>query len=120
MIAMAITCNPNLIFADEPTSSLDVTVQSQIIKLFNEIQDELNTAIVFITHDLELISIISDFILVMYAGQMMEFMTAAEQFENSACSGRFTPRPAYRPLTKFEQRGERLGHGVWDLIFRRR
>ncbi|MFC1669197.1 ABC transporter ATP-binding protein [Spirochaetota bacterium] len=81
MIATALTCNPSLIFADEPTSSLDVTVQSQIIKLFNKIQGELNTAIVFITHDLELISIISDYILVMYAGQMMEYGSPEDIFE---------------------------------------
>ncbi len=54
-----------------------------------------------------------------YAVQMMGCMTAAGQFENSAGRDRFTPRPAYRPSTKFEQRGERLGHGVWDLIFQR-
>lgn len=56
-----------------------------------------------------------------YALQMMSVLSAADAlFENSAGSGQYTPRPDYRPLTKFEQRGHRLGHGVWDLIFTRR
>jgi tRNA (guanine-N7-)-methyltransferase len=56
-----------------------------------------------------------------YAAQMMEVLSEApELFSNSAGSGQFTARPDYRPLTKFEQRGQRLGHGVWDLIFMRR
>ncbi|RRJ82694.1 tRNA (guanosine(46)-N7)-methyltransferase TrmB [Aestuariirhabdus litorea] len=54
-----------------------------------------------------------------YAEQMLEVMEAAEGYRNSAGSGQFTPRPDYRPLTKFEKRGERLGHGVWDLVFER-
>lgn len=52
-----------------------------------------------------------------YAEQMMEVMEAAEGFSNSSGPGEYTPRPDYRPLTKFERRGERLGHGVWDLVF---
>lgn len=52
-----------------------------------------------------------------YALQMMEVMTASQSFTNQAGEGNYTPRPEYRPLTKFEQRGHRLGHGVWDLIF---
>ncbi|MCW8847291.1 MAG: tRNA (guanosine(46)-N7)-methyltransferase TrmB [Sedimenticola sp.] len=56
-----------------------------------------------------------------YAVQMMEVLgEASEQFQNSVGKGNYTPRPEYRPLTKFEQRGHRLGHGVWDLIFIRR
>lgn len=55
-----------------------------------------------------------------YAVQMMQVLSAAqEQFTNQAGDGQYLPRPEYRPLTKFEQRGHRLGHGVWDLIFRR-
>lgn len=52
-----------------------------------------------------------------YAGYMLEVMTAAEGFKNLAAGGNYVARPEYRPLTKFEQRGQRLGHGVWDLIF---
>lgn len=54
-----------------------------------------------------------------YAHHMMEVMSAAEDYRNISGEGEFTPRPDYRPLTKFEQRGHRLGHGVWDLIFER-
>lgn len=52
-----------------------------------------------------------------YAEHMMEVMSAAEGYDNSAGGGNYSPRPDYRPITKFEKRGERLGHGVWDLIF---
>lgn len=55
-----------------------------------------------------------------YARHMMNVLTAAETFDNTAGPGRFAPRPEDRPLTKFEKRGQRLGHGVWDLLFRRR
>ena len=55
-----------------------------------------------------------------YAEQMMQVLSASEAFENTAGEGAYSPRPAARPLTKFEQRGQRLGHGVWDLLFRRR
>ena len=54
-----------------------------------------------------------------YAEHMLSVLTTAEGFANTASSGDYVPRPAYRPLTKFEQRGQRLGHGVWDLIFER-
>ena len=54
-----------------------------------------------------------------YAEQMLETMEAAEGFENIAGSGKYSERPSYRPLTKFEQRGERLGHGVWDLLYKK-
>lgn len=54
-----------------------------------------------------------------YAGQMLEVLTATPGLENTAGSGGYAPKPESRPLTKFEQRGERLGHGVWDLLFRR-
>jgi len=54
-----------------------------------------------------------------YAEQMLETLSEAEGFENCAGPGKSSPRPAYRPLTKFEKRGERLGHGVWDFIFKK-
>jgi tRNA (guanine-N7-)-methyltransferase len=54
-----------------------------------------------------------------YAGQMMEVMSAAEGFMNMAGENNFSPKPDYRPVTKFERRGQRLGHGVWDLLFRK-
>jgi tRNA (guanine-N7-)-methyltransferase len=52
-----------------------------------------------------------------YAEQMMDVMDAAQGYQNKAGKAQYMPRPDYRPLTKFEQRGQRLGHGVWDLIF---
>ena len=55
-----------------------------------------------------------------YAEQMLEDLSASDDFENSALDGAYIPRPDYRPLTKFEQRGHRLGHGVWDLLFKRK
>ena len=81
MIAMALTCDPKLIFADEPTTALDVTVQAQIMKLFKEIQEKFNTAIVLISHDLGVISTQCDEIVVMYAGQVMERGTPQDIFE---------------------------------------
>ena len=54
-----------------------------------------------------------------YAEQMMETLTDAEGFENCAGPGNYSARPDWRPMTKFEKRGERLGHGVWDLLFRK-
>jgi tRNA (guanine-N7-)-methyltransferase len=54
-----------------------------------------------------------------YAEQMLEIMSEADGFENCAGTNQYSSRPDYRPLTKFEKRGERLGHGVWDLLFRK-
>ncbi|MDM3870867.1 tRNA (guanosine(46)-N7)-methyltransferase TrmB [Porticoccus sp. W117] len=54
-----------------------------------------------------------------YAEHMLDVMEAAEEFSNNAGAGQYSPRPDYRPITKFEKRGERLGHGVWDLLYRR-
>ncbi|MET0439427.1 MAG: ABC transporter ATP-binding protein [Devosia sp.] len=72
MIAMAIVLRPALLIADEPTTALDVTVQAQIINLLNEMRLELGTAIIMVTHDLELLSSIADHAMVMYAGNRME------------------------------------------------
>jgi len=84
MIAMALTCDPKLIFADEPTTALDVTVQAQIMKLFKDIQKKFNTAIVMISHDLGVIATQCENILVMYAGQMMEYGTPENIFEKAS------------------------------------
>ncbi|GHA33059.1 ABC transporter ATP-binding protein [Devosia pacifica] len=73
MIAMAIALRPALLIADEPTTALDVTVQAQIIALLNEMRRELGTAIIMVTHDLELLSSVADHAMVMYAGNRMEF-----------------------------------------------
>jgi len=76
MIAMAIACKPQLLIADEPTTALDVTVQKEIISLLKELQTETKMSIIFITHDLSLISEIADRVLVMYKGQIVEQNTA--------------------------------------------
>ena len=71
-IAMALLCHPKLLIADEPTTALDVTVQAQILQLFNEIKEEFNSSIIMITHDLGVVASVCDEVLVMYAGQVME------------------------------------------------
>ncbi len=72
MIAMALSCDPELLIADEPTTALDVTIQAQIIDLLKELKDRLGMAIIFITHDLGVVSDICDNIIVMYAGKIVE------------------------------------------------
>lgn len=72
MIAMALSCGPKLLIADEPTTALDVTIQAQILELFQNLQSKMNMSVQFITHDLGVISEVSDDMLVMYGGQMCE------------------------------------------------
>lgn len=72
MIAMAIACEPDLLIADEPTTALDVTVQAQILDLMDELIDETGTALMLITHDLGVVSEMTDRIAVMYAGRIVE------------------------------------------------
>jgi len=72
MIAMALSCNPKLLIADEPTTAIDVTTQAQVLNLLRALQQQHNTAIIFITHDLGVIAQIADFVVVMYLGRVME------------------------------------------------
>jgi oligopeptide/dipeptide ABC transporter ATP-binding protein len=72
MIAMALSCQPKLLIADEPTTALDVTIQSQILQLLKEIQREMGMAVMLITHDLGVVSEIADRVAVMYAGRIVE------------------------------------------------
>jgi peptide/nickel transport system ATP-binding protein len=81
MIAMALSCDPELLIADEPTTALDVTVQAQILDLIRDLQEEFHSAVVIITHDLGVVAELADDILVMYAGRMAEYGPAAEIFE---------------------------------------
>jgi oligopeptide transport system ATP-binding protein len=82
MIAMALTCDPALLIADEPTTALDVTIQAQILELMNEMQARLGSAIVMITHDLGVVAETCQNVLVMYAGNMVEFGTAEQIFRD--------------------------------------
>ncbi|MFP3360631.1 ATP-binding cassette domain-containing protein, partial [Planococcus sp. SIMBA_143] len=71
MIAMALSCNPELLIADEPTTALDVTIQKQILKLMKNLSSEFNTSIILITHDLGVIAEMVDRVVVMYGGEIV-------------------------------------------------
>jgi peptide/nickel transport system ATP-binding protein len=80
MIAMALSCDPELLIADEPTTALDVTVQAQILDLIVDLQAEFGSAVIIITHDLGVVAEVSDDVLVMYAGRVAETGSAADVF----------------------------------------
>jgi len=82
MIAMAMTCEPQLLIADEPTTALDVTIQAQVLELMKKLQKEKGTSILFITHDLGVVAQIADEVVVMYRGHVVEKASAKELFQN--------------------------------------
>lgn len=82
MIAMALACRPKLIIADEPTTALDVTIQAQILNLLRNLKEKINSSIMLITHDLGVIAEMADFVVVMYAGRIVEEGTAREVFSH--------------------------------------
>ncbi|MCM3004862.1 ABC transporter ATP-binding protein [Priestia koreensis] len=82
MIAMALASSPKLLIADEPTTALDVTIQAQILELMKDLQQKMDTAIIFITHDLGVVANVADRVAVMYAGQIVETGTVDEIFYN--------------------------------------
>ncbi|NHN58340.1 MULTISPECIES: ABC transporter ATP-binding protein [Halorussus] len=84
MIAMALATEPDLLIADEPTTALDVTIQAQILRLLNELQDELGMSILLITHDLGVVAEVADRVIVMYSGKVMETGDVYDLFENPA------------------------------------
>ena len=73
MIAMALSCHPNLLIADEPTTALDVTIQAQVLRLLKEIQRDMGMSVMLITHDLGVVAEIADRVAVMYAGRIFEY-----------------------------------------------
>jgi peptide/nickel transport system ATP-binding protein len=81
MIAMSLSCDPDLLIADEPTTALDVTVQAQILDLIRDLQREFNSAVIIITHDLGVVAELADDIQVMYAGRAIEYGTAEDIFD---------------------------------------
>lgn len=105
MIAMALSCDPSFLIADEPTTALDVTIQAQILELIQSIQQQMKMTTLFITHDLGLVSEISDRVIVMYAGQICEDAPTTDIFSN--------PRHPYT-LALIESR-PRFGHQVEHL-----
>ena len=95
MIAMALSCNPRLLIADEPTTALDVTIQAQILDLIRELQVRLGLAVILVTHDLGIVSEYADDVTILYAARVMEQAPSAELFRNplnrthADCSNRF-------------------------------
>ena len=84
VIAMALACNPRIIIADEPTTALDVTIQAQILDLLRQLKNKTNSSIMFITHDLGVIAELADYVVVMYAGRVVEKGTAEDIFYHPA------------------------------------
>ncbi len=82
MIAMALSCNPKLLIADEPTTAIDVTTQAQVLRLLRQLQEQHDTAIIFITHDLGVIAQVADYVVVMYLGRVMESGPVDDIFHN--------------------------------------
>ena len=97
MIAMALSCDPALLIADEPTTALDVTIQAQILELMRELQRELGMAMMFITHNLGVAAEIADRIMVMYAGKIVEAGPARAIFASRACPTRRAARLGAAP-----------------------
>jgi peptide/nickel transport system ATP-binding protein len=93
MIAMALACNPRLLIADEPTTALDVMVQAQVLRLLEELQRDLGLAMIFITHDLSVLTSVCERLAVMYAGRVVEEGRSAEVFQSPA-------HPYTRALTR--------------------
>ena len=93
MIAMALSCRPKLLIADEPTTALDVTIQAQILDLIRKLQTERGMSIMMITHDLGVIAEVAKYVVVMYAGRVVEEANVEVLFEKTASS-------IYRRLNK--------------------
>jgi peptide/nickel transport system ATP-binding protein len=84
VIAMALACNPKLLLADEPTTALDVTIQAQVLDMINELKKELGTSVLLITHDLGIVAETCDKVAIMYAGEVVEYGTLSDIFDNTS------------------------------------
>ena len=102
MIAGALACDPDLLLADEPSTSLDVTVQAQILSLIRDLQESLGMGVIFVTHDLSVVAEIADEVAVMYGGRIVEFGPVAEVLQNPQ-------HPYTRGLLEATVRGQRKG-----------
>ncbi len=127
MIAMALSCNPRLLIADEPTTALDVTIQAQILELLRRLRDARRMSILFITHDLGLVSEIADEVAVMYRGRIVEHGTVLEVFENPrhpytkgllACRPRLTSRNDRLPVVSDFMEVTELPDGTVRIVER--
>jgi peptide/nickel transport system ATP-binding protein/oligopeptide transport system ATP-binding protein len=105
MIAMALVCRPKLLIADEPTTALDVTIQSQILDLLNDLKDEFEMAVLLITHDLGVVAEVADRVVVMYAGKIAETADVVDLFEHPLHP--YT-KALFRSLPSLESRKETL------------
>ena len=98
MIAMALVTKPDVLFADEPTTALDVTVQARILQILRDLRDELGVAVLFITHDLGVVAEVADRVVVMYRGKVVEQGTVRELFKNPShpyVKGLLACRPSF-------------------------
>ena len=121
MIAMALSCNPDLLIADEPTTALDVTIQAQILELITELQETNNMGVMLITHDLGVVAESCDRVVVLYAGRVAETATAIDLFDRpthpytAGLLGAPRPGPARRPALQHRRHGastHRLPQGL--------
>ena len=125
MIAMALITRPEILIADEPTTALDVTIQRQVLNLIKERQEELGTAVIFITHDLAVVSEVCDYVNVMYAGRFVEragvdtlFTQPRHAYTRVPCSDPFRRcRRRVRPYTRFQGLPPNLSNDIAGCAF---
>jgi peptide/nickel transport system ATP-binding protein len=107
MIAIAIACNPDLLIADEPTTALDVTIQAQVIKMMRNLQKELQSSVILITHDLGIVAYFCDNVAIMYAGEIIEYGTLEDIFDRHRPHHPYTDG-LFGSLPNIKERSERL------------
>jgi peptide/nickel transport system ATP-binding protein len=107
MIAIAIACNPDLLIADEPTTALDVTIQAQVIKMMRNLQKELGSAVILITHDLGIVANFCDNVAIMYAGEIVEYGALEQVFDKSGPHHPYTDG-LFRSLPDISKKTDRL------------